>query len=294
MSTFWHWFIAAIAVGSIIGCLVLLFGNARGTPGEGTTGHVWDDDLREYNNPLPRWWLNLFILTIVFGVGYLIYYPGLGGFTGSSGWTQKKQLEQRMAEVQAKRQAVYARLGDRDIAALAQDPAVRSLGREVFLGNCAGCHGADAQGARGFPNLADRDWIYGGTPEAILASITQGRQGQMPPFSAALDAKAADELIDTVQHWADPAFNPARRATAMQQFALTCAACHGADGRGNALIGAPNLTDKVWLHGGSREAIRETVLFGRRSNMPAHKDILSADDIRVVAGYVYGLAPPAP
>lgn len=294
MSAFWHWFIAAIAVGSIIGCLVLLFGNARGTPGEGTTGHVWDEDLREYNNPLPRWWLNLFILTIVFGVGYLIYYPGLGGFGGSSGWTQKKQLEQRMAEVQAKRQAVYARLGDRDIAALAQDPAVRSLGREVFLSNCAGCHGADAQGARGFPNLADRDWIYGGTPEAILASITQGRQGQMPPFSAALDAKTADDLIDTVQHWADPAFNPARRAAAMQQFALTCAACHGADGRGNALIGAPNLSDTIWLHGGSRAAIRETILFGRRSNMPAHKDILSADDIRVVAGYVYGLSPPAP
>lgn len=290
MNATWHWFIAAIAIASIIGCLWLLFSNARGTPGESTTGHVWDDDLREYNNPLPRWWLNMFILTVVFGIGYLVYYPGLGAFAGKSGWTQEKQLAERMAVVKAKRQAVYATLGDRDVAALSKDPAVLSLGREVFLNNCAGCHGADARGARGFPNLADKDWIYGGTPEAIVTSITNGRQGQMPTFSATLDPKVTDDLVDTVKHWSDPNFNAQRRENAMKTFAVTCAACHGADGKGNPYIGAPNLTDNIWLHGGSREKIRETILFGRKSSMPAHKDILGGDDIRVVSSYVYSLS----
>lgn len=294
MSTFWHVFIVVLTVASIIGCLWLLFGNAFGKPGEGTTGHVWDEDLREYNNPLPRWWLNLFILTIVFAVGYLVIFPGLGNFAGTSRWTQQGEMQMRLDEVKARRQMLYASLGDRDIVALARDPSVRALGQEVFLGSCAGCHGTDARGALGFPNLADGDWLYGGTPEAILASITSGRQGLMPPFNGMLDAKVLDDLVDTVQHWSDPSFDAARRERGMKQFSISCVACHGADGHGNALIGAPNLTDDTWLHGGRREDIRQGILFGRRGNMPAHAELLSADDIRVVAAYVYGLSNPMP
>lgn len=294
MTATWHWFIAGITIASLIGCLWLLVANARGKPGESTTGHVWDDDLREYNNPLPRWWLNLFLLTVAFAAGYLALYPGLGDYAGRRGWTQEKQLQERLATVQAKRQAVYAALGERDIPSLAKDEAVLALGRDLFLSNCAGCHGADALGARGFPNLADRDWLYGGTPEAIVTSITEGRHGSMPPFSALLDPTRADDLIDTVRHWSDPAFSAQRREQAMQTFRVSCAACHGADGKGNTQIGAPDLTDRTWLHGSSRERIRETILFGRNSRMPAHRELLSADEIRVVSSYVYSLSPEAP
>lgn len=290
MSAFWHGFIVVLTVASLIGCLWLLFANARGTPGEGTTGHVWDDDLSEYNNPLPRWWLNLFILTVVFAVGYLVVYPGLGSYAGMWGWTQENQLEQRMEDVRARRQSVYASLGQRDPAALSKDPAVMALGREIFLGNCAGCHGADARGALGFPNLADRDWLYGGSPEAIMTSIREGRHGQMPGFNGGLDARKVDDLVATLRHWSDPKFNTDRRANAMKQFAITCAVCHGPEGQGNPALGAPNLSDAVWLHGGSNEQIRHTLLFGRQGNMPPHKDLLSPDDIRVVTGYVYGLS----
>lgn len=294
MNTFWHVFVIVLSIGSIIALLWLLFANARGKPGEDTTGHVWDDDLREYNNPLPRWWLNLFILTVVFAVGYLVVYPGLGNYAGTRGWTQQGEMQARLAEVKARRANLYASLGDRDIAALAHDPAVRALGQEVFLGNCAGCHGADARGALGFPDLSDRDWLYGGAPEAIQASITQGRHGQMPAFNGMLDARTLDDLVDTLLHWNDPKFDPVRRERAMKQFAISCAACHGADARGSTLVGAPDLTDDVWLHGNRREDIRQGILFGRRGNMPAHRDLLSADDIRVVSAYVYGLSNPAP
>jgi len=290
MSAPWHWLIIIITIVSIVGCLWLLFANARGTPGEDTTGHVWDETLREYNNPLPRWWLNLFVLTIVFAAGYLIFYPGLGNFAGSSGWTQEKQLAERLDEVKAKRQAVYAALGERDVAALARDPAVLSLGREVFLNNCAGCHGATAQGALGFPNLADKDWLYGGTPEAITTSIRDGRRGMMPPFNGVIDGPTADALVATVQHWSDSGFDPAKREIGLKQFNLTCAACHGTEAKGNPLLGSANLGDSIWLHGGGSEQIRHSILFGRQSNMPAHKEILTPDDIRVVAGYVYSLS----
>jgi cytochrome c oxidase cbb3-type subunit III len=289
MSVFWHILVIFLTVASIFGCLWLLFANARGTPGESTTGHVWDDDLREYNNPLPRWWLNLFVITIVFSIGYLVVYPGLGNFAGVFGWTQQAEMQGRLDAVQQRRQSVYASLGDRDIVALAADPAVRPLGREVYLNNCAGCHGADARGAIGFPDLTDDSWLYGGTPEAIVASITSGRMGVMPHFNGMLDAQATDDLVDTLLNWSNPQFDGKRRERAMQKFATVCAACHGADAKGNVVIGAPDLTDAVWMYGGTREAVRHSILFGRSGNMPAHRELLSENDIRVVAAWVYGL-----
>ncbi|MBI3171320.1 MAG: cytochrome-c oxidase, cbb3-type subunit III [Hydrocarboniphaga effusa] len=290
MSAFFHWFVIVITVASMIGALWLLFANARGKPGESEdTGHVWDNDLREYNNPLPRWWLNLFVITVVFGAGYLVFYPGLGNFAGTSGWTQQKQMNERLELVKAKRQAVYAAFKDKDVAALAQDPAALALGRGVFLNNCAGCHGADAHGAIGFPNLADHDTLFGISPEAILTSITSGRGAQMPAFNAVLSAEAVQTLVDFVPRWSDPTLDAAKREAGLKQFSVTCTACHGADGKGNIALGAPNLTDDIWFFGGSPEQVRHTILFGRSTQMPAHGDILSPDDIRVVAAYVYGL-----
>lgn len=290
MSAFWHWFVIVITGVSILGALWLLFSNARGKMSTEDTGHVWDDDLREYNNPLPRWWLNLFVITVVFAIGYLAIYPGLGNFAGKFGWTSDKQLDERLSAVRAKRDALFAQFRDQDAGALAGNAAALSLGRDVFLNTCAGCHGANAQGAIGFPNLSDHDWLYGGTPEAVLASITYGRNGMMPAFNGAIDAETVDALAATVTHWNDTKLDPAVREKGMAQYNITCLACHGPDGKGNPLLGAPNLTDTVWLYGGTRERVRETILFGRKGAMPAHEKLLGADEIKVVAAYVLSLS----
>ncbi|MBX6419757.1 MAG: cytochrome-c oxidase, cbb3-type subunit III [Nevskia sp.] len=290
MSTFWSGFVIVISLGMIAACLWLLFANARGAPGE-TTGHVWDEDLREYNNPLPRWWFNLFVILSAFGVGYLVLYPGLGNFRGWLGWTSTQQLQQNLDTLTARRKAAFAALAGKDIPALAQDPGARTLGRAVFLNNCAGCHGADAQGAVGFPNLTDDDWLYGGSPEAIVATITHGRNGVMPPIGVGLSPEARQALLDFVPYWSDPALDPAKREAGMKQFALTCAPCHGADGKGNKILGAPNLTDDIWLFRGGRAGVEETIMKGRQSAMPAWQNVLTPDEIRVVAAYVYSLAP---
>ena len=289
MSTFWSIFVIVISVAMMVGCLWLLFANARGKPGE-STGHVWDDTLREYNNPLPRWWLNMFVLTVIFAALYLIAYPGLGNVQGMLGWSSHQQMQQRLDQLTAKRQAVFAALKGKDIVALSTDASALSLGHAVFLNNCAGCHGADARGAVGFPNLTDTDWLYGGTPDRIVQTITNGRHGVMPSFKAILKPEQLQVLLDFVPYWSDPQLPAARREAGMKQFMATCAACHGADGKGNQIIGAPNLTDSTWLFGGGRERVRQTILGGRQSAMPAHQQILSTDEIRVVAAYVYSLS----
>lgn len=293
MSAFWHWFVVGTTICSLLGYLWLLFANARGTPGE-DTGHVWDDDLKERNNPLPRWWLNLFVITVVFAAGYLVLYPGLGNFAGTLGWSQSGQARAGLDDLGRTRAQHYAAFAGKDLATLSRDAAARSLGREVFLRNCAGCHGADARGALGFPNLADSDWLYGGAPDTLVETITRGRRGQMPSFNGALSAEAVKALADFVPRWSDPRLSAGTRAEGMAQFQKTCAACHGPDGHGNPAIGAPNLTDGTWLYGGSPDTVRETILFGRAGNMPAHAEILSADDIRLVAAYVYGLSQTSP
>ncbi len=290
MSTFWSLFIIVITVGSMIGALWLLFSNARGKMSTEDTGHVWDDDLREYNNPLPRWWLNLFVLTVIFAAIYLAVYPGLGSFGGQFGWTSDKQLAERLNKVEAKREAIFAQFGDQGPAELSKNAAALSLGKDVFLNNCAGCHGADAKGAVGFPNLTDHDWLYGGSPETIVASITNGRGGVMPPLGATMDKDTLEALVQTVAHWSDPKLDPAVREKGMAQFNITCMACHGPTGTGNPMLGAPNLTDNIWLYGGSTDRIRETLTKGRQGQMPSHKPLLSPDEIKVVAAYVYSLS----
>jgi cytochrome c oxidase cbb3-type subunit 3 len=285
VSTFWHVFVGFVSIASIGAILWLLLANTRGTPGQ-STDHVWDGDLRELNNPLPRWWFVMFILTIVFGIGYLQLYPGLGNFEGSLNWSQDQQLKERLAAVQQQRNASFNAFADRSVDALAVDPAALAVGKKVFTANCAGCHGQDASGAIGFPSLRDADWLYGGEAEAIIASVANGRQGQMPAFGAAMDGAAIALLAETVQHWNDPAADAARRAQGLKLFGEACAACHGAAASGNTQIGAPNLVDPIWLYGATSDQIQATI---RKGNMPAHRTLLASEEIRLVAAYVLSL-----
>lgn len=289
----WNWAVIGLVVANILGCLALLIwtsrGPAKGSGGSDDTGHVWDGDLREYNNPLPRWWLNLFVITIVFAVAYLALYPGLGNVRGKLGWTSASQHDANAADLAARRAAVTAPFEGRSIGELRHDPRALALGSKLFQNNCAGCHGVDAQGAKHFPNLADNDWLYGNGEEQVFTTITQGRNGQMPAFYSMLDAAEAQSLIAYVRDWKQ-GHQGAEYEAGAKKFAGTCAACHGADGAGNTVLGAPRLNDATWLHGGSSEDIRETILFGRKSQMPAFETLLSDTERRVVAGYVLSLS----
>ncbi len=277
---------------NVLGCAWLIWWTARSRPDEVAKGevidHVWDGDLQERNNPMPRWWLILFWLTIVFCFIYFALYPGMGSFGGILGWSKQGQYQQEIASANKQYAPIYAAFSARDVVELSKDPKALALGHSLFLNNCINCHGSDARGAIGFPNLTDNDWLYGGEPQNIVDSITHGRQGMMPPLGAALGPQGVDELVAYVLSLSGREA-PADKVEAGKARFVLCAACHGADGRGNQTIGAPNLTDDIWLYGGSSAAIRQTIMDGRHGQMPAHQ-WLGDDKIRLLAAYVYSLS----
>ncbi len=292
-SGFWDLYIALITLASIAACGVLLLAQSkRRVPGgqSETTGHVWDEDLGEYNNPLPRWWMWLFWITIVFGVVYLVLYPGLGSFKGVWNWTQVSQLEAETARHEEKFGPLYERYAQMEVKALAAEPRALAIGERLFLNHCAQCHASDGAGSRGFPNLTDRDWLWGGTPEAIKASIAQGRAGVMPPMGAALGEQGTKDAAHYVMSLSGLAHDSIRAARGQPLFAQNCAACHGADGKGNTLLGAPNLTDNTWLYGAAEPVIIETIVKGRMNQMPAQADLLGAAKIHLLTAYVLSLS----
>lgn len=256
---------------------------------EDTTGHVWDGDLREYNNPLPRWWLWLFVLTVIFAVAYVILYPGLGNSRGTLGWSQKQQWEAMQAEQERRAATVLAVYRDRSSAELAHDPQALAIGRNLFANNCAACHGSDGRGARGFPNLTDGDWLWGGSPEAIETTITQGRMGVMAPWGEVLGAKGVADAAAFVLSLSGRKADQGDAIAGQTHFMTYCVACHGPEGKGNQDVGAPNLTDTVWLHGGTPDRIRETIEKGRQNVMPAHGDRLGAMRVKLLSAYVQNL-----
>lgn len=297
MSTAWTtWIIVLVAI-NIVGCVVLLWWTGRAPPaGEGeTTGHAWDEGaIREYNKPLPRWWLYLFYITIVFSIGYLIWYPGLGGLPGTSGWTSQGEHDAQRDENEARLAPLFARFESMPLPAIARDEEGLRLGRSVFANHCAMCHGSDARGALGFPSLVDGDWQWGGDPDTILASIMDGREGLMPPMGAALGSDLAiTETAVYVQSLSGQRVSPGMAANGKRRFDTLCAACHGIDGKGNPLLGAPNLTDNVWTYGGSVDSIRYAIEHGRHGQMPAHRDIIGPIRARLVAAWVWAQSNPA-
>lgn len=294
---FWDAYVAVITVVSILACGVLLklmsvrkVQTGAGTRGSETTGHLWDEDLGEYNNPLPRWWIWLFYITIVFALAYLVLYPGLGSYAGAWKWTSTGEYAEEMKRADAEYGPIYARFASQDIKQVAADPDARSIGQKLFLNHCSQCHASDAGGSKGFPSLTDRDWLWGGEPDAIKASIAGGRNGVMPAFGAVLGDDGAKDVANHVRKLAGLTSDSIRAARGREKFASICAACHGPDGKGNPQLGAPNLTDGVSLYGSSEATIMETILKGRNNLMPAHKDFLGDAKVHLLAAYVWGLS----
>jgi len=299
-SGFWSPFIAAVTIVSILGLLWLTWVQSHGrkpdpnAPPE-TMGHVWDGDLAEYNNPLPKWWLNLFYITLVWGIGYLIAYPGLGAFAGVLGWTQLTQYEAEVASADATYGPLFERFQGAPLTTLVTDDEALTMGKRLYATYCTQCHGADAGGARGFPNLTDQDWQYGGAPEAIEQTILAGRMGIMPGWASILGDAEVERVTSYVEHLAGREVAAATVAAGKEVYDTTCVACHGADGAGNPLLGAPRLTDDIWLYGGSRSRIVESIAKGRNGVMPAHREFLGEAKVHLLAAYVMSLAPaPAP
>lgn len=292
-SGFWSHYVAVLTVVSIAACGLLLWVTARKkvpARSDNTTGHVWDGDLTEMNNPLPLWWVGLFILTIVFSVGYLVAYPGLGSYQGELKWSTESEYRTEVERATKELEPLYAQFTARKPEELAGDANAMAIGERLFMNNCAQCHGSDARGSKGFPNLADSDWLHGGGSDRIKESIAKGRTGAMPPMGAAVGS--ADDVKNVAHYVLSLSNNPhdSLRAQLGKSKFAACAACHGLDGKGNPALGAPNLTDDIWLHGWGEQAIIAIVNNGRTNQMPAQEDKLTEAQIHVLSGYVWGLS----
>ena len=288
----WGIFIAVATVASLAACLALLIiaSRRRVMSGDNTTGHVWDEDLREMNNPLPRWWMGLFVLTIVLAAIYLAVFPGLGGHAGALGWSSAGQLQAEQDKARAAMAPVYARFITMDAVALAGDATAMGIGQRLFLNQCAACHGSDARGSKGYPNLTDNDWLGLHGLDDIKKTIVEGRVGNMPAMAAAVGStEDVKNLAQYVLSLSGSAHNNVAAQLGKPKFG-TCTACHGADGKGNTALGAPNLTDKVWLHGWGEGAIVEAITLGRNNVMPSQARMLTPEQVHVLAGYVLSLS----
>ncbi len=299
-------FVIAFTAINVLACLWLMWWTSRSRPAEqadalpepaasgggpvGKTGHVWDGDLEEYNNPLPRWWLGLFIVTVLFGAAYLIFYPGLGNFAGVANWSSIARYEAQMAQQRERFEQRLAPLRDKSLRELANDPAAMSTAKNLFGAHCSTCHGSDARGARGFPNLADGDWLWGGPEQSVYETIANGRHGVMPALGAVLGDTGVNEVASYVVSLSGGRAPADWIAAGKERFAAVCTACHGADARGNPLLGAPNLTDGTWLHGGDFDSVRATITNGRDNQMPAHAASLGESKVRLLAAYVLSLS----
>jgi cytochrome c oxidase cbb3-type subunit 3 len=288
----WSLYIAIVTIVSLLACLVLLLIASRRKvmAEDNTTGHVWDEDLRELNNPLPRWWMGLFVITVVFSAIYLVFYPGLGSHPGSLKWSSTGQLAVESARAEAALKPVYARYAAMRPEDLIKDPQAMGIGERLYLNNCAACHGSDARGSRGFPNLTDGDWLYGGSHESIKETIANGRVGVMPAMAATLGGpEDVRNVAQYVLSLSGSAHDSVAASLGKPKFGA-CAGCHGPEGRGNLALGAPNLTDKVWLHGWGEAAIVTMITAGKQNVMPAFGQRLSPEQVHVLAGYVMSLS----
>ncbi|QEY23500.1 cytochrome-c oxidase, cbb3-type subunit III [Neisseria animalis] len=296
-SNFWNIYIAAIVVLSFIGLAWLLISQnvvklKKGEEAK-TTGHEWDG-IEEYNNPLPRWWFWLYVLTWIFGAVYIVLYPGVGDFKGVLGWTSHNQYEKEVAKAEEQYKPLYAKFANMPIEQVAKDPQVQQIGKNMFDTYCIQCHGADAKGSKGFPNLTDHDWLWGGEPEQIRETIEKGRVGVMAAWGPALGEERVKDVAHYVMSLSKPKdqYDEDRAARGKALFhggPANCFTCHGDQGQGVQGLG-PNLSDDVWLWGGTQKAIIETITNGRHGQMPAWANFLDNDKLHIMTAYVWGLS----
>lgn len=297
MSTFWSIWIIVITAVTIAGCTWLLFANRKieasseeVEDGEAPkTGHVYDG-IEEYDHPLPGWWFNMYLGTVIFSVVYLVLYPGMGSYAGVLGWTQTGQWQQEVDEAEAKYAPIYEQYANMSVEELIANPDAMKMGRRLFNNNCSVCHGSDGRGSYGFPNLADSDWLYGGSAAEIKASITHGRKGAMPGWGTVIGDDGVDNVAEYVFKISGREHDAEKAAEGEKVYATYCGSCHMPQGTGMAALGAPNLTDGVWLYGGSPSLVRHSIRNGRNGNMPAQNEMLKAEKIHLLTGYVYNLS----
>ena len=291
-SGFWSAFVAGITAVSILACILLLWisGKTKAiTSHDNTTGHVWDGDLREMNNPLPRWWVGLFIITVLFAIAYLFLYPGMGSYKGSLGWSATGQFDKEVNQGNEQVAPLYAKFSGMSTEQLAKDPEAMGIGDRLFMNNCSQCHGSDARGSKGFPNLTDGDWNWGGTPDKIQETITHGRMGVMPPQAAAIGTPDDVRNLANYVLSLSGAPNDSTRAGLGKAKFVVCSACHGPDGKGNQALGAPNLTDNVWFLGpGVESHVVSMINNGHMGVMPAWESKFTPEQIKVLTAYVWG------
>lgn len=289
----WSIWITAIALGGVVFCLFVLISQIKGQPKKGEvisdTGHNWDG-ITEYDTPLPRWWVSMYLILSALALAYMFLYPALGSYDGLLGTNQAKEVRLAQEEIEARVQPVYQKYAEMPITDIAKDDDARAIGQRLFLNNCAQCHGSDAQGSPSFPNLSDDSWLWGGEPEQILQTITNGRRGIMPAHNAMMTPAQASEIAQYVRSFSNLAHDQTRVVPGKKLYDQFCVACHGAEGKGNQMLGAPNLTDSAWLYGSSEDTIVYGILNGRDNQMPAQKDHLSPEQIRLLAGWVWGLS----
>lgn len=291
-STFWEWYIFILVGLSFAFCFAIVIWMSRGKKPSKieSHGHVWDEDLEELNNPLPAWWLYMFYITLVFGIVYLLIYPGSGVFAGAFKWSGAGQYEQEMKAADLKYGPLYEKYRAQDIKLVATNPEALKIGQRLFMNYCTACHGSDAGGGPGFPNLRDDDWLYGGQPEMIKASIAMGRSGAMPPWGAVLGDEGVHNVSEYVMGLSGRKVNAEAAVAGKEKYQQLCVACHGADGKGNPALGAPSFTDNVWLYGGSQAAIMKSISDGRNGRMPAHGEFLGEAKVHLLAAYIYSLS----
>jgi cytochrome c oxidase cbb3-type subunit III len=294
MSAGWSWYVIALVVLNVLGCVWLIWWTGRrrpGDPGATDTSHTWDGDLTEYNKPMPRWWINLFYLTIVFSIGYLVWYPGFGAFAGTSGWTSTKEHDADKAAEDRKLASTFAPYAGKPIDAIARDPKALKLGKAIFSNACATCHGSSAQGAIGFPNLTDDIWHWGGAPDQILETVLNGRQAAMPAWESALGGpKGVTAVAVYLQSMRGEKVDTSLANAGKNKYDMICVSCHGPDGKGMQALGAPDLTDDYWLYGDDSLAVETSIGKGRNGMMPAHTPIIGETRVRLAAAYVWSLS----
>jgi cytochrome c oxidase cbb3-type subunit 3 len=300
MTSFWSWYVTLLSLGTIAALVWLLLATRKGQrpdSTEETVGHSYDG-IEEYDNPLPRWWFMLFVGTVIFALGYLVLYPGLGNWKGilpgyEGGWTQVKEWQREMDKADEQYGPLFAKYAAMPVEEVAKDAQALKMGGRLFASNCSVCHGSDAKGAYGFPNLTDDDWLWGGEPETIKTTILHGRQAAMPGWKDVIGEEGIRNVAGYVRSLSGRD-TPEGISVDIEQgqkiFAANCVVCHGPEAKGVTAMGAPNLTDNVWLYGSSFAQIQQTLRYGRNGRMPAQEAILGNDKVHLLAAYVYSLS----